>query len=249
MRFFFINGVRRGEELPLAMPEITVGSMAGNTVVIDAPAVSARHAILRRIDDGSWTVEDRNSTTGIRINGEMMGRLAALKEGDILEFGDQQVRITGLADAAPKVVFEAEPAPPPAPGAEARDASDTGSDATPSSDEIPVDAKIRACREGLAETPDDPFLRLRLVRLFAQSGQASRATRHYNALVKRLASDRNVMPVHDAAAAMVEAAEHARATGDEAQALKFYRSAWKLNDPDLQLRITAAVSLLRLRGD
>ena len=115
MRFFFINGVRRGEELPLAMPEITVGSVAGNTVVIDAPAVSARHAILRRIDDGSWTVEDRNSTNGIRINGEMMGRLAALKEGDILEFGDQQVRITGLADAAPKVVFEAEPAPAPAP--------------------------------------------------------------------------------------------------------------------------------------
>lgn len=142
-----------------------------------------------------------------------------------------------------------ETAPPPAPGAEAPDASDTGSDATPSSDEIPVDAKIRACREGLAETPDDPFLRLRLARLFAQSGQASRATRHYNALVKRLASDRNVMPVHDAAAAMVEAAEHARMTGDEAQALKFYRSAWKLNDPDLQPRITAAVSLLRLRGD
>ncbi len=113
MKFFFINGVRRGEELPLAMPEITVGSVAGNTVIIDAPAVSARHAILRRIDDGSWTVEDRNSTNGIRINGEMMGRLAALKEGDVLEFGDQQVRITGLAEAAPKVVFEAEPAPTP----------------------------------------------------------------------------------------------------------------------------------------
>jgi len=48
---------------------------------------------------------------------------------------------------------------------------------------------------------------------------------------------------------MVEAAEHARATGDEAQALKFYRSAWKLDDPDLQPRITAAISLLRLRVD
>ena len=118
-----------------------------------------------------------------------------------------------------------------------------------SSDEIPVDAKIRACREGLAETPDDPFLRLRLARLFAQSGQASRATRHYNALVKRLASDRNVMPVHDAAAAMVEAAEHARMTGDEAQALKFYRSAWKLGDSELQSRITAAIALLRLHVD
>lgn len=116
-------------------------------------------------------------------------------------------------------------------------------------DETPVETKIRACRDRLAETPNDPFLRLRLARLFAQSGQASRATRHYRALVKQLASNRNSMPPHDAASAMVEAAEHARATGNEAQALKFYRSAWKLNDHDLQPRITAAIALLRLHTD
>ena len=85
--------------------------------------------------------------------------------------------------------------------------------------------------------------------MISTSGQAARATRHYRDLVKRLASDRSLMTAHDAAAAMVEAAEHARAAGDEAQALKFYRSAWKLNDPDLQPRISAAIALLRLHVD
>lgn len=107
----------------------------------------------------------------------------------------------------------------------------------------------RYAGDALSDSPDDPFLRLRLARLFAQSGQDARATRHYCALVKRLASDRSAMAVHDAAAAMVEAAEHARAAGNEAQSLKFYRSAWKLGDPELQPRITAAISLLRLRAD
>ena len=123
------------------------------------------------------------------------------------------------------------------------------SDRLSSSGEIPIEARIRVCRDRLAETPDDPFLRLRLARLFAESGQSSRAARHYCALVKRLAADRSAMSVHDAAAAMVEAAEHARATDNDAQALKFYRSAWKLNDPELQPRITAAISFLRLHID
>jgi len=140
-------------------------------------------------------------------------------------------------------------APPPASDTAPLPAHATEADEVSSPDEIPVEAKIRACREQLAESPDDPLLRLRLARLFAQSGQASRATRHYNALVKRLASDRNAMPIHDAASAMVEAAEHARATGNEAQALKFYRSAWKLGDSELQSRITAAIALLQLHVD
>lgn len=116
-----------------------------------------------------------------------------------------------------------------------------------SADETQIEAKIRVCRERLTERPDDPFIRLRLARLFAQSGQSARATRHYRALVSRLASDKSAMPLHDAASTMVEAAEHARATGNDAQALKFYRSAWKIGDPNLQPRITAEISLLLLK--
>ncbi|MBQ4106863.1 MAG: FHA domain-containing protein [Lentisphaeria bacterium] len=114
MKISFVNGVRRGEELLLAMPEITVGSVAGNTVVIDAPAVSGHHAVLQRGDDGRWTITDRNSTNGIRINGEMIGGVACLEDGDEICFGDQVVRLTELHVAAPKIVFK-EDAPPPVP--------------------------------------------------------------------------------------------------------------------------------------
>jgi pSer/pThr/pTyr-binding forkhead associated (FHA) protein len=52
-------------------------------------AVSHRHAILARLDDGSLTVRDIGSANGTRLNGRDLEPLtdAALKDGDELTLG------------------------------------------------------------------------------------------------------------------------------------------------------------------
>ncbi len=119
----------------------------------------------------------------------------------------------------------------------------------PNAGTTPLEDKIRAYRKRLADNPDDPLSRLELSRIFAQTGETGRAVRHYEALARKLAEKPSVMTDHEAAAAMVEAAEYAQSVGNEAKALKFYRVGWRRHDPELQQRITTAISLLRLHVD
>jgi len=112
-----------------------------------------------------------------------------------------------------------------------------------------MDDRIRALRKRLVANPDDPLPRLELARFYAQSGDSGRAVRHYEALARKLAEKPSVMADHEAAASMVEAAEYAQSAGNEAKALKFYRVGWRRHDPELQQRITTAISLLRLHVD
>ena len=119
----------------------------------------------------------------------------------------------------------------------------------PSPGTTPLEDRIRTLRKRLADNPDDPLSRLELSRIFAQTGETGRAVRHYEALARKLTEKPDVMTNHEAAAAMVEAAEYAQSVGNEAKALKFYRVGWRRHDPELQQRITTAISLLRLHVD
>ncbi len=105
MKIFFVNGVRRGEELELAVPEITVGRETDNILEIPTEGVSRYHGRFRRGEAGVWMVEDTGSTNGIKVNGKKIAGAQMLEEGDLVEFGDQMLRVTGLAENAPKVVF------------------------------------------------------------------------------------------------------------------------------------------------
>lgn len=93
--------------------EITSGARAGQRERIDAsPAtigrhplcelrfdarqdldVSTRHAELRATGDG-WTVTDLGSTNGTWVNGERIAAPRALRDGDVLAFGEQGPRAT-----------------------------------------------------------------------------------------------------------------------------------------------------------
>ena len=55
-------------------------------VVVDFPTVSRNHAVLTRYDDGSWTVSDAGSKSGITVN-EERGKIFALQEGDVISIG------------------------------------------------------------------------------------------------------------------------------------------------------------------
>lgn len=61
-------GPRYGEELPVALPVVTVGRAAGCDVVVDDDSVSAQHAKLE-YDMGGWRITDLQSTNGTAVEG------------------------------------------------------------------------------------------------------------------------------------------------------------------------------------
>ncbi len=80
--------LRPGMILPL-QPETSVGSQAGNDLILRDRYVSGHHARLRW-DGVSWWLEDLNSTNGTYINHQRVapGVPAGLASGAVLEIGD-----------------------------------------------------------------------------------------------------------------------------------------------------------------
>lgn len=89
------RGPRQGERLPLRAVS-SLGRDAGNDVVIDDEAASARHAILE-LADGTWWVEDQGSTNGTLLNGTRIGRRERLRDGDVLDIGRIGMRFEAIA--------------------------------------------------------------------------------------------------------------------------------------------------------
>ena len=75
-----------GTGLPVTHWENIIGRHPRSDLVIDLPTISKNHAVLTRYDDGSWTITDTESTSGIRINGEQMD-ICALEPDDEIELG------------------------------------------------------------------------------------------------------------------------------------------------------------------
>jgi hypothetical protein len=70
----------------------TIGRLPDCDVTLDDAAVSRRHA--RLVSDGNtFSVEDLNSTNGVRLNGQPVTR-AALQDGDKLDFGGVRFTFT-----------------------------------------------------------------------------------------------------------------------------------------------------------
>jgi len=68
----------------------TIGRQATCTVHIPDINVSRLHAELRRSGD-SWTIEDRGSTNGTKVNGELIVTPTMLQQGDTVSFGTVQL--------------------------------------------------------------------------------------------------------------------------------------------------------------
>jgi hypothetical protein len=97
---------------------VTIGRSNSNEVVLVDPEVSRRHArLLWRVDH--YVVEDMGSTNGTFVNGQRIGRLTPLDEGDSLELGDTVKLRFNYAPAAAgeNIAWAAEPDAPvdPAP--------------------------------------------------------------------------------------------------------------------------------------
>jgi hypothetical protein len=70
--------------------ELVIGRHPECDVVLPGPAVSRRHARLR-FRDGTWILEDLESTNGTVVNGAPLAGRYRLEPGDRLVIGDEQL--------------------------------------------------------------------------------------------------------------------------------------------------------------
>lgn len=87
-RLEFILGPLANQALQLTEEVTTLGSVAGNTVVLADPAVSRKHAGIRRIDS-TYELADLGSTNGVYVNGHKVPK-RTLEEGDIIRIGNTE---------------------------------------------------------------------------------------------------------------------------------------------------------------
>jgi len=76
--------------------ESAIGRSRANDVILTEPTVSRGHAALIRADDGRWTLYDTGSSGGTAINGIAVDRSAALRDGDMVSFADQDMQFLAL---------------------------------------------------------------------------------------------------------------------------------------------------------
>jgi hypothetical protein len=88
-RLEFMLGPLAGHVIELRDEVTTVGSVAGNTVVLADPAVSRKHAGIRRVD-GGYELADFGSTNGVYVNGHRMPK-KLLAGGDVIRVGNSEL--------------------------------------------------------------------------------------------------------------------------------------------------------------
>lgn len=96
-----VGGLAGGQSVSLTKDQVVVGRVAPADLVIDDPAVSARHLSLSEGGRG-LVITDLGSTNGTRVNGAALKGELPLGEGDVIQLGGTAllVREAPPADAA-----------------------------------------------------------------------------------------------------------------------------------------------------
>ena len=94
----FVKGSTQGTKLELVGDRIVFGRNADCHVVINAPAVSREHAVIRKID-GKYYIEDMNSRNKTFVNGKEIKMRTPLKYRDEISICGN---VMTFYDAAPK---------------------------------------------------------------------------------------------------------------------------------------------------
>jgi hypothetical protein len=103
-----------GEALVFAVDQgrsVTIGRDVTNTIVLNSPFVSKRHALV------SWStrgvrIEDQDSANGISVNG-LVVHAAQLSGGDVIQIGDQTLVFEAEGQAAVSAPIPGQVAAPP----------------------------------------------------------------------------------------------------------------------------------------
>ena len=82
--------------LPITHWENVIGRSKSSDIVINFPTVSRSHAVLTRYDDGSWTITDTDSSSGVLVNGEK-ARIFALQPEDVISLGGVEMTLLPIS--------------------------------------------------------------------------------------------------------------------------------------------------------
>jgi len=85
------GGPRSGDRLPLRAVT-SLGRDAGNDVVVNDEAASAKHAVVS-FADGEWWIEDAGSTNGTVVNGTKIWQRERMHYGDEIQIGRIGLRL------------------------------------------------------------------------------------------------------------------------------------------------------------
>jgi hypothetical protein len=87
-RLEFVAGPLAGQTVPLTAEVTTMGSVAGNNIVLSDPAVSRKHIGIRWTGQ-AFELADLGSTNGVYVNGHKMPK-KNLVSGDIMRIGNTE---------------------------------------------------------------------------------------------------------------------------------------------------------------
>jgi outer membrane biosynthesis protein TonB len=119
LRFTIPGQVERIVQLD--QPNLKVGALLSNQVVLRAPGVDPIHALIEEDENGDWAITDLGSETGIKVNSQLVEVEKILKPGDEISIGS--VVITVAVPVVEEPVAAGAPPPPPIPGAPTKGAA------------------------------------------------------------------------------------------------------------------------------
>src|SRR5229473_2106898 len=93
-------------------PEVTIGRVQGNDIVLPKGNVSKRHARIV-LKDGKFIIVDLKSTNGTYVNGRKITSPLVVKDSDKIYIGDFIVGVDEAASADGDSASESTNAPPP----------------------------------------------------------------------------------------------------------------------------------------
>jgi len=85
-RLVFVGGQESGREVILRGPDVRIGALPENDIVVGSGAVSRKHAIVR-LRGSAVEIEDLETRNGTYVNGAAV-RIATLKSGDKIRIAD-----------------------------------------------------------------------------------------------------------------------------------------------------------------
>ena len=80
-----------GRKFPLSGEDVLIGRAADASLRLTGNSVAVRHAALVG-ENGAFWLKDMGSHTGVRLNGRRQEQTTALRDGDVLQIGDQSFR-------------------------------------------------------------------------------------------------------------------------------------------------------------
>jgi adenylate cyclase len=90
--YLSLESAQGEQRFPLASAKSwSIGRSYGCAVLLDSRAVSRIHALIQRVETGEFCLVDLGSRNGSLLNGRRVSIPAALRDGDRLSFGDQEL--------------------------------------------------------------------------------------------------------------------------------------------------------------